>query len=312
MGSGMWRSFLIKTGLILFFIKIKLIGLARRMRQISLLRSIWDFYVQMRTLLLRALYHNGKYVRFNGGLVFIDFYDRNYIWYYKYNEFFRQETEAFRTLLEKRKPKVILDIGAHWGIFPSQLEIDESPLTSTIEKVICIEPDSSNLIKLKKTVEMIKRFKVDIVPFAISDKEDSIPMYKGTASCLHAYKGGASEYACTVNAAPLHIILRNMGVQLGDVTHIKLDIDGYEPAFFYGSTEFLKEHKPLLLAEFWARGLIDAGFDVKEYWEYLHSMYDVTEIVYPTNEYRTLSVGDLGYIREKTLNEITNLLLIPK
>lgn len=82
--------------------------------------------------------------------------------------------------------------------------------------------------------------------------------------------------------------------------------------FFKGALEFLKRNRPLLMVEFWATGIEAARFDIEEYWQLLHSMYEVSEVEYPLNEPKILNIDHLSYLRNKTRDGITNLLLIPK
>ncbi len=286
--------------------------LLAKLRLLGFLKEVRSIYIRSRTKILRRIYPSGKYVDCNGSRIFVDFNDENYLWYYGHSEFLHQEHEAFKTLLVKKKPKVIIDIGAHWGIFPAQLGADKSSIISSVERVVCIEPDPSNLPNLKNTVAKIKRFKIDIVPFAVSDKDGLISIFKGGGACAQTYQSDNSLFVCEVKTAPLLNILRNLSVKSEDVTHIKLDIDGYEPAFFYGATDFLVKHKPLLLIEFWAKGIKAAGYDLVQYWDYLCSMYNITEIVYPDHKYLPLSKDNLDYLEKKTNNGIVNLLLLPR
>ena len=294
MNKGIFKYILTKIGLLSTALRFK------------------NIYIQTRTVFLRFKYPKGKLIRCNGGEIFVDFHDANYLWYYGNSEFLRLEHIAFKSLLAKRSPRIIIDIGAHWGIFPSQLNADNSPLCSAIERVICIEADPTNILNLTKTVDTITKFKVEVAPFAISDSESTISLYKGGGTCLQTYERPASKYVCDVKAAPLQVILARYSIMDEKVTHIKLDIDGYEPAFFYGASEFLKRHKPLLLIEFWANGLIAAGFNLEKYWEYLNRNYYITETVYPGATYLNLTEEDLPYLVDKTLKGITNLLLIPR
>lgn len=292
--------------------KDNLKNILTKFRLLGFLKQGRNVYIQLRTKILRWIYPHGKYVVCNGGPVFVDFNNENYLWYYGYNKFLQQEHDAFKFLFSKRTPKIVVDVGAHWGIFPSQLASDKSPVISEIERLICIEPDPDNLPNLKKTLAKINRFEIDVVPFAVSDKDGFISIFKGGGSCAQTYKSEHSSFVCHVKTAPLQSILCNLLVKLEDVTHIKVDIDGYEPAFFYGATDFLLKYKPFLLIEFWAKGIKAAGFDLPQYWNYLHSMYYIKEVVYPNNYYLDLSKDHLSYLETKTLAGIVNLLLLPK
>jgi FkbM family methyltransferase len=278
-----------------------LLGVAKQLRGLS---------IAARSELFGRIYPNGKYVNCNGGEVFVDFHDANHLWYFGKNEFLLQEHAAFVELLNKKTPNVVLDIGAHWGVFPAQLAADKAALG--VRRVVCIEPDPRNIPILQKTVQPIDAFEVNVVQVAISDKPGSIGIYAGGGTCAQTYSTDTSRKIGEVRAAPLEDVLRDLKIAGNDVTHIKLDIDGYEPAFFNGARSFLLENKPLLLIEFWAKGIKAAGFNLTEYWQMIHSMYDVSEIVYPDNYHLRLTLAHLDYLEEKTENAVVNLILIPR
>lgn len=278
-----------------------LLGLARYARHLL---------VTIRSKVLRRIYPHGKYVTCNKCQIYVNFHDNNYLWYYGKNEFLLQEHAAFNELLKEKKPNVVLDIGAHWGVFPAQLASDESNFC--IKQVVCIEPDPRSIPILEKTIKLINAFKVDIVPFAISDRLGRINIYTGGGSCAQTYRTDTSEKIGEVNTAPINEILRNLQIKGENVTHIKLDIDGFEPAFFFGAKDFLLANRPLLLIEFWAKGMKAAGFNLVDYWDMLQSMYNISEIVYPDNHYLPLSKEHLGYLEQKTDSGIVNLILTPR
>jgi FkbM family methyltransferase len=278
---------------------------------LHLLNLIRKQYVYCRTWLLRRFYPDGKYVSCNKANIFVDFNDKNHLWYYGKNNFLSNEIAAFITLLDKKQPNVIVDIGAHWGVFPALLDAAISAGKKfDINRIVCVEPDMSNLRNLQATLAKIKNFKVDITPVAISDTNELISIYKGGGTCAQTYKREFSEQVGQVRGLPLQAILKDLSIKDEHVTHIKLDIDGYEPAFFYGATDFLVRNKPLLLIEFWANGIKAAGFNLKEYWDYLWSMYHIKEVDYPGDGNFFLSEESLKHLEAK--DGVTNLLLLPR
>lgn len=287
----------------------KVIVILRAIGLLYFLKFIRSLFIRVRSRTLRIIFPSGKYIICNKGTIYVNFDDPNYIWYYGKNSFLFQEHLAFTSLFEIRKPNVILDIGAHWGIFPAQLASETNDFA--IKRVICIEPDPRNLPALEKTIKLITAFHVDIVPVAISDKSGIIDLYSGSGACAQTYRSDNAIKIGEVRSAPLHEILHDLHVKGEDVTHIKLDIDGFEPAFFCGSLDFLQCYKPLLLIEFWAEGMKAAGFNLADYWAMLHSMYTISEIVYPDNIYLPITPDHLNYLEGKTSHGIVNLLLVP-
>jgi len=282
--------------------------------RLGLLTSILKLQAMIlggRKAVLQQVYPAGKFVSCNRARVYVDFGDPNFAWYFGTNRFLSQEHQGFSSLLKLRRPNVVLDIGAHWGVFPAMLEAD-ADLPSDVKRVVCIEPDKKNIPTLRKTVSIIRKFKVDIVECAVSDREGFINARRGGGSCLQTYGGDDSNCNERVRAAPLQKILEELAISDGEVTHIKLDIDGYEPAFFYGAREFLLRNKPYLLIEFWAKGLRESGYDIKEYWKFLTSIYDIYELEYPGGTCKRMESDRLGYLENKTIDAVVNLLLHPR
>lgn len=280
---------------------------------LPLLKFLRDSWVDIRIRFLRYAFPGGKYIRCNGARIFVKFNDPNHLWYYGKSESLAREIQSFKRLFAYKDPKVIIDVGAHWGIFPAMLDRENKLGRLGIERVVCIEPDPRNAKPLQMTVDKIQSFEVDVVHCAVSDQEQEIPIYRGGGACAQTYRRTTSVAPeMTVKAMPLSKILAQLGIPESDVTHIKLDIDGYEPAFFYGAEDFFKRYRPLLLIEFWAAGMKAAGFDVRKYWDFLHNMYNVAEITFSREGNLPLSVEHYDYIATKTSSGLVNLLLTPK
>jgi FkbM family methyltransferase len=282
---------------------LKLINIARKIRAI---------YFLIRDYFLVLLFPSGRFVRSNGAEIFVNFKDSNFHWYYEKNLFLSQEHEAFVKLLESKEPCVIVDIGAHWGIFAAMLDADYR-FSNKIKRVICIEPDPKNIPQLKKTVSKIKNFPVSIIEAAIGDCDSEIPAYRSGGSCLQTYSSIESKSDLMVPVRTLNKILSDLSIDFGDVTHIKIDIDGYEPAFFIGNSSFFQFSSPLILTEYWSKGLRSNNqYSINEYWEFLIKNYFVVFCNYPSGDYKLLEKSDFNKINTVTSTSVANLLLIPK
>lgn len=281
-----------------------LIALARQMR--SALQALEN-------KVLATVYPDGRFIHQNNAEIFVDFKDPNFRWYLHDNLFLRQEHEAFQKLLELKSPGVIIDIGAHWGIFPAMLDADPR-FSGCIKRVICIEPDPKNIPKLQKTVSRVKNFPVTIVEAAIGDRDAHIPVYRDGGCCLHTYASDDNSTSENIVVVlTLESILSNLDIGHNEITHIKIDIDGYEPAFFLGNKKILKEVSPLVLSEYWTKGLLrNKEYSIHDYWSFLSDEYCVYRCNYPEGDYTHLAFDDFKKLNENTISGIANLLLLPK
>src|SRR3569832_1832851 len=75
--------------------KDNLKNILTKFRLLGFLKQARNVYIQLRTKILCWIYPHGKYVVCNGGPVFVDFNNENYLWYYGYNKFLQQEHDAF-------------------------------------------------------------------------------------------------------------------------------------------------------------------------------------------------------------------------
>jgi FkbM family methyltransferase len=282
---------------------LRLIGAARKMQLI---------YFLVRDYFLVLIFPSGHFIRSNGAEIFVNFKDRNFRWYFGNNLFLKQEHAAFVKLLESKDPCVVVDIGAHWGIFAAMLDADDR-FAKKIKCIVCIEPDPNNIPYLKKTISKIKNFPVSIIEVAIGDCDSEIPAYRSGGACLQTYTCTHNESDITVPVRTMRTILSGLSIDPEEVTHIKIDIDGYEPAFFIGNTSFLQTASPLILTEYWAEGLIkNKQYPLLSYWKVLVNNYFIVLCNYPVGDYRLLCESDFENLNYITTKSVANLLLIPK
>jgi FkbM family methyltransferase len=282
------------------------------LRLLDFARKVLLVYLIIRDFVLVLIFPAGLFVRSNGAKIFVNFKDRNFHWYFGKNLFLKQEHAAFVKLLESKEPNVIVDIGAHWGIFAAMLDADVR-FANKIKRVICIEPDPKNIPYLKKTVSKIKNFPVSIVEVAIGDCDAEIPAYRGGGSCMQTYTNNQSMIDIMVPVRKIETVLSDLSIAQEEVTHIKIDVDGYEPAFFIGNKSFLNKSNPLILSEYWAKGLMEnKKYLLSDYWNELINSYFVVRCNYPEGDYKLLSNNDFDNINHITATSVANLLLIPK
>lgn len=218
--------------------------------------------------------------------------------------------EVFTSLFKIQAPDVILDVGAHWGFYPAFLA--KSTYADNIRKIIAVEADPLNQAILAKTVMSISKPAVIQINAAISENDEDIDLYSGSDSCRQTYQSVNTTAVGTVKAICLDSLSRKF-LNAGErITHIKLDIDGYEPAFFTGGESALRQHKPIILTEFWAKGLIASGVDLEKFWKLLNSNYTIKESCFDGKTLKSLTSEDLPYLIKKTIAGITDLVLIPR
>jgi len=267
-------------------------------------------YRTTRTSYLKMRHPNGGFMRCNGAEVFCDFSSENYAWYDGDSDFLNYELDVFTSLFREKTPDIVLDVGAHWGFYPAFLS--NSIYAKIISKLILIEADPSNNDILSKTLAKINQFPVVQVNAAISDKDGYINLYSGHDACTQTYYSPNTFPCGQVQAISLDSMVERFLKNEGVITHVKLDIDGYEPAFFAGGTQILKRFKPIIMMEFWAKGLKVSGFNLEEYWNMLQENYYVREACFPNSCLIPLNHEDLTYLVNKTIDGITNLVLVPK
>jgi FkbM family methyltransferase len=267
-------------------------------------------YRRFRTNWLRMVYPKGAFMSCNGAQVFCDFSSENYSWYDGDSDYMKYELEVFTSLFKERAPDIVLDVGAHWGFYPAFLS--NSVYAEIISKLILIEADPANHHILSKTLSSIKSLPVVQINAAISEKDGSVDLYSGGDTCIQTYCSSNAISIGHVQAVCLDSVAKNY-LKTGEaITHVKIDIDGYEPAFFAGGLRTLKKYNPIIMMEFWAKGLMVSGYDLAEYWNMLQENYYVKEACFPDLPLVPLKHEDLAYLVNKTMDGITNLVLVPK
>jgi len=267
---------------------------------------------RLRTAYLRWKHPNGGFLSCNGVRVCCDFRDPNYVWYDGYSEYLEYELSVFNDLLARRAPDVVLDVGAHFGIFPASLT--KSLNASRIKRVICVEPDSRPFAMLVRTVAATSGngLVVQAINAAISDRDGTVGLYSGGGMCRQTYSSSGAVSIGSVKAVSLDSLVKKYLDDGEVITHVKLDIDGYEPAFFAGGEATIAAHRPLVMMEFWPEGLARSGKDIAAYWQQLQGRFFVKEASFSKKSLVDVPVEGLPALIESVAGGITNLVLFPK
>ena len=197
----------------------------------------------------------------------------------------------------------MIDIGAHWGVLPAFLDLEGM----TPECVVCIEPDPLNYENLEKTCRDIQTFEVKTVNAAIADHSGAVSATRKNGSCLQIYDVEICDL--TVPALTLRDALRKAEVPEHAVTHIKIDVDGYEPEVLsqLGQLDLHPEVKVLL--EFWPGGLSRQGICPSQWLRDLSLDYTVFEQDVETGDVIPLGGFDLAQRLAAANAHLTNLVI---
>ena len=170
-------------------------------------------------------------------------------------------TSVLKNELNKKTGAVLLDVGANMGWFT--LLAAGLPQCA---KVIALEPNWGNLQLLYKSLIRNDFGNVTVYPYAATDARSLVQL---TSSSGDTGTGFTSPVNNETNL-DLTIV---QGVKLDDLLSgepridiIKMDIDGNEPCAIAGMLGAIEKHRPVIMAEFFPKGLRElAGIDPEEY-----------------------------------------------
>lgn len=260
--------------------------------------------------LRKLIFPRGRFVQCNDATIFVSYGSQVHRWYSRKNLFLEQEHRVFVQMLRERPPRVVVDIGAHWGILAASLALDLDSEISNSLRLICVEPDPQNIPNLSKTISLVSGFPVTIVPCAIGADKGMTEAYRGNSDCLQTFKSSDRRLeSVIVEEISLSTLLDRQGVTPNQLTHLKLDVDGYEPEVLQSSENLLREVQPLVLLEFWAKGLFERGIDLDKYFAFLLSLGKVTKIDYPSGIEIELNQVDLVNLTNETMDSVRNLVV---
>jgi FkbM family methyltransferase len=170
-------------------------------------------------------------------------------------------TSVFKKELNKKTDAVLLDIGANMGWFT--LMAAGLPQCA---KVIALEPNWGNLQLLYKSLLRNDFCNVTVYPYAATEARSLVQLTSSSGDT------GTGFTSPVINETNLDVTIVQ-GVKLDDLLSgepridiIKMDIDGNEPCAIAGMLEVIEKHRPVIMAEFFPKGLKElAGIDPEEY-----------------------------------------------
>ena len=180
-----------------------------------------------------------------------------------YSEY--EPTEMFWASQYIKKGDTVVDLGAHDGLYSLLF----SELVGEHGKVISVEPNPSQISRLKDTARFNEITNVEIVSEAASDSVGIAEL--NVSSKQHSghstlggfiYSDGSSNEVIAVSTNTLdNIFVKN---KLNKVNFIKIDIEGYEIRALRGMARILSEYNPVILCEVLDEALELAGGSRKE------------------------------------------------
>ena len=170
-------------------------------------------------------------------------------------------TAVLRKELDKKTDAVLLDVGANMGWFT--LMAAGLPHCA---KVIALEPNWGNLQLLYKSLTRNRFGNVTVYPYAATEERSLVQLTSSSGDT-------GTGFTSPVNSETDLDITIVQGVKLdellGDeprIDIIKMDIDGNEPCAIAGMLGVIRKHRPVIMAEFFPKGLKQlAGVNPEEY-----------------------------------------------
>ena len=144
---------------------------------------------------------------------------------------------------ELKKGDTVIDAGANIGYFT----LFFSKLVGEKGKVIAFEPDPINFDILKKNIELNKITNVELVKKGISNKNESMKLYKSKVSGGHSLvKNEWGKEYTEIQTVTLDDYFKDQKIDL-----IKIDVEGFESEAIEGSKKLFKNNKNIkIITEF--------------------------------------------------------------
>ena len=243
----------------------------------------------------KAKVDNSRPYNFGEFSMYVDAYDTLQI----INSGKFEETET-QTILSFVKPDTImLDIGANMGFY--SIRVAQKAVQG---RVIAFEPDPGNYAMLQKNLILNNLNNVDSYNVALSDKKDTLRLYKHPFNVgdYRLYNDG--DFAEFVDVPTLRID----DVVDRHVDLIKIDVQGYEYFVLKGGRALLARDKPVVISEFWPRGLYNSGASPADYLTMMQELgYSVRQIDEDNKKVVDITYDALRTMSERPVNRYTNL-----
>lgn len=147
----------------------------------------------------------------------------------------------FPKWLEMGENSKIIDLGAHIGIFSI---LAASKFKNA--KIFAIEPSEDNFSILEENVNMNKNVDITVSKICLSDKRESVELYKDKNSARHSIVRTGNTEKEIVEAMTLGDFFNEKGIEECDL--LKMDIEGAEyPVLFSTTSETMRKIQRIFL-----------------------------------------------------------------
>lgn len=268
------------------------------------------FYRSIRTRWMRWRFPSGGFVVGNGVRVFCDFANPNYAWYDADAPHLEFDKRIIQSLLAQSAGSVLIDVGAHFGFYSA---VFAEIVSRRGGKLIAVEPDPDSFRCLKRTVAQFDGVENVLLPYAVSDTDGELTMYRGSSGpCLHSYEEEGSAVVATVHAAKLDTIVADHVSESEKVAFIKVDVDGAEPLFLRGARATLARHEPVIHIEFSPANLRASGNDPHAFFADLCEGRNAYWLSYQRMQATPVTLADYDVIVAEVGEAVTDLILAPR
>ncbi|MCX6213640.1 FkbM family methyltransferase [Spirosoma sp.] len=210
-----------------------------------------------------------------------------------------EETETQTILSFVKANTVMLDIGANMGFY--SIRVGQKAVHG---KVFAFEPDPGNYATLQKNLVLNNLTNVTAYNAALSDKKETLRLYKHPFNVgdYRLYNDGDFTEYVDVPTLRLDDTIKER------VDLIKIDVQGFEYFVLKGGQALLAKYMPIVISEFWPRGLYNSGASPADYLSMMQDLgYGVSQIDEEKNEVVTTTYDALFDLGKKPVNRYINL-----
>ena len=187
---------------------------------------------------------------------------------------------------EIKKGDTAVDIGANIGLYT----LFFSKLVGATGKVIAFEPDPENFDVLKKNIELNKITNVTLVQKGVSNKNETMKLYKSHASGAHSLVRNAKWQKDTYT--DIQTITLDDYFKGEKIDMIKIDTEGFELEVIDGCIKLLENNKNMKI--------------ISEFGSYYYKI-DNLKVLYPTTlhkmGFKLFGVVDKSIGKSKIVNK---------
>lgn len=172
------------------------------------------------------------------------------------------EPEVLRALTRSIKPgAVVLDIGANIGYFTEHM----SRLVGASGSVHAFEPDPKNFSALQKAASSFEHQNVVLHPSAVGKEQGQATLHLSDfSSGMHRLY---ESQCCGTATVMVEVCRLDSLFKPGEVSVLKMDVEGYEPYVIEGALELIREQPITIVAEHCPPSIVEAGASVADYIE---------------------------------------------